>query len=106
MSEWWRWVGPPSPVPFCAPCTSLVPAKFQTFGRWPGILPCVALALRQPSMECTSIRAAGSSTPSLLCSLAKLASWRTPPREATVPITQRSSGIGRLVGPSAITRSI
>eukprot|EP00971_Amphidinium_carterae_P058091 1148965-Amphidinium_carterae.1 len=96
MSEWWRLVGPPSPVPSYAPCTSLVPAQSQTSGRWPGIWPCVALAQRQPSMECTSTRVAGSLTPSLPCSLVKLESCQPLPREATAPMKQRSSGIGRL----------
>eukprot|EP00971_Amphidinium_carterae_P036367 714984-Amphidinium_carterae.1 len=104
MSEWWRLAGPPSPVPSYAPCTSHVPAESLIYGRWPGTLPRVALDQRQPLMECTSTRAAGSSTPSLWCSLVKLESWLPLPREATALTKQQSFGIGRLVGPSATTK--
>eukprot|EP00971_Amphidinium_carterae_P288450 5727204-Amphidinium_carterae.1 len=82
-SEWWRWDGPPLPVPSWEPSTSHLPANSPLYGRWPGILPCVALDLRQPLMECTSTPAAGYWTRRMPSWLAKLASCRQRPNGAT-----------------------
>eukprot|EP00971_Amphidinium_carterae_P150979 2994151-Amphidinium_carterae.2 len=56
-------------------------------------------------MECTSIQAAGSSTQPTACLHARQASSQRMQREDTARTSAQSSGIGRLAGPAAITRS-